>query len=79
MDAIRENERHLSWIEERAISLAKAVHDEPLTARQVKDRFRKEKRQLIPEVVQYAIERDWVVYRTEGAAKLLVPGESQPS
>lgn len=78
MDAIRENERHLSWVEDRAISLAKAVHEAPLTARQVKDRFNKNVRQHVAEVVQFAIERDWVLYRNEGHAKLLVPGESRP-
>jgi hypothetical protein len=79
MDAIRENERHLSWVEDRARALARAVHEAPLTARQVKDRFNKNVRQHAAEVVQFAIERDWVLYRNEGHAKLLVPGESRPS
>jgi hypothetical protein len=79
MDALRENARHSAWIEERAVALAKAVHEGPHTARQVKDRFHKDKRQFVPEVVAYAIERNWVQYAVGERAKLLLPGESRPA
>jgi sensor histidine kinase regulating citrate/malate metabolism len=75
----REKAHHEAWIEDRAKALAQAVHVSPHTARQVKDRFKKNVRQHAAEVVQYAIEHDWVVYRTEGQARVLHPGESRPS
>ena len=78
-DMIREKEHHLAWVEDRAKALAQAVHVSPLTARQVKDKFNRDKRQYLSEVVGYATSRGWVVYSAEGQAKLLLPGESRPS
>jgi len=78
-DMVREAARHQAWVEDRARALAQAVHLSPLTARQVKDKFNRDKRQYLSEVVGYALQRNWVVYGTEGQAKLLLPGESRPS
>jgi len=77
-DAVRQNATHDYWVEERAISLAKAVHIEPLTWRKVKDRFRADKRHFVPEVVAYALERNWVQYAVGDGPKRLLPGERKP-
>jgi hypothetical protein len=79
MDALRENAKHSAWIEERAIALAKAVHDSPLTARQVKDRFHHDKRQFAAEVVEFAISMNWVQYAVSERPKRLLPGSSRPA
>jgi len=78
-DMQRESAHHHAWVEDRARALAEAVRLSPLTARQVKDKFNRDKRQFLSEVVGYALQRNWVVYGAEGQAKLLLPGESRPS